>query len=55
LGAWLLSLIRLALKPACAVAPDEFWAIHRMLLGGVLGTLAGCGMMYFGFLLFTMK
>ena len=55
LGAWLLSLIRLALKPASAVAPDEFWAIHRMLLGGVLGTLAGCGLMYFAFLLFTMK
>lgn len=41
LVAWLVSVIRLWLRPAGTVPPDEFRALHRMLRGTVLGMVAG--------------
>jgi hypothetical protein len=45
LAAWLLGLIRLAIRPAGTVAPYEYWALHRALGWSLFGALMGIALM----------
>jgi len=45
LAAWLLGVIRLAIRPAGTVASHEYWALHRALGWALFGTLMGLALM----------
>jgi hypothetical protein len=45
LAAWLLGLIRLAIRPAGTVAPYEYWALHRALGWALFGAVMGVALM----------
>jgi hypothetical protein len=45
LAAWLLGLIRLAIRPAGTVASYEYWALHRALGWSLFGAVMGIALM----------
>jgi len=49
--AWILSLVRLRCLPGESVAPDEWWALHRMLLWALVGSFVGIIVMAGGMML----